>query len=69
MADDKNDQQVSDDHGIILATESGQQTSQCEVMHERAQRITLQQTNKFQSFTTVYSREIKGNGDGYLQPQ
>jgi hypothetical protein len=32
-------------------------------------RITLQQSNKLQSFTTVYSGQIKGSGGGYLKQQ
>jgi hypothetical protein len=32
-------------------------------------RITMQESNKAQNFTTVYSGQIKGNGGGYLKQQ
>jgi hypothetical protein len=32
-------------------------------------RITMQESNKFQNFTTVYSGQIKGNGGGYLKQE
>jgi hypothetical protein len=27
----------------------------------------MQESNKFQNFTTVWARQIKGNGDGLLK--
>jgi len=32
-------------------------------------RITMQESNKLQNFTTVYSGQIKGNGGGYLKQE
>jgi hypothetical protein len=32
-------------------------------------RNTIQESNKLQNFTTVYSGQIKGNGGGYLKQE